>query len=573
MGWKCVVEPAHMWWLDTLVQISLFRMLHEKDNPNILENVDGSVNKHQMSRSKFFLIAFFCSFLWYLFPGYLFQTLRNISWVCWVFPHSVTAHQIGSGRQGLGVGALTLDWSVVAFLSSPLISPFFVIANVFLGYFVANYIVIPISYWVLNVYNAKTFPIYSMDFFTANGKKYNISAVVDHKLELDIEQYRKQGEIHLSLVFSLAFGFGFATLASTVTQVALFYGREIYECYWASSKAKKDLHTKLMKSYKDVPSWWFYVLLVVTMLVSVFLCIFLEKEIQMPFWAFLLAAALAFSFTLPISIITATTNRTPGLNVITQYIMGVIYPGRPIANVCFKVYGYVSMTQAIAFLSDFKLGHYMKIPPRSIFLVQLLGTMITSTVNMIVAWWLLHLDGMCNPDKLSNSPWTCPVDHIFFDASVIWGLIGSKRIFGKESNYSELNWFFLAGLLGPVVVWGCHKAFPKYSWIPLIKLPVILGAAAQMARVSALNYNSWILVGTTFNFFVFKYRKKWWQRYNYILSAALDAGVAFMVVFLYFTLGIENKTISWWGNNNPEHCDLALCPIAKGVTVDGCPVF
>lgn len=50
--------------------------------------------------------------------------------------------------------------------------------------------------------------------------------------------------------------------------------------------------------------------------------------------------------------------------------MGVILPGRPIANVCFKVYGYMSMTQAISFLSDFKLGHYMKIPPRSMFLVQ-----------------------------------------------------------------------------------------------------------------------------------------------------------------------------------------------------------
>ena len=50
--------------------------------------------------------------------------------------------------------------------------------------------------------------------------------------------------------------------------------------------------------------------------------------------------------------------------------MGLIYPGRPIANVCFKTYGYISMTQAVSFLSDFKLGHYMKIPPRSMFVVQ-----------------------------------------------------------------------------------------------------------------------------------------------------------------------------------------------------------
>lgn len=62
--------------------------------------------------------------------------------------------------------------------------------------------------------------------------------------------------------------------------------------------------------------------------------------------------------------------QVPGLNVITEYMMGYILPGQPIANVCFKTYGYISMTQAVSFLQDFKLGHYMKIPPRSMFIVQ-----------------------------------------------------------------------------------------------------------------------------------------------------------------------------------------------------------
>lgn len=80
--------------------------------------------------------------------------------------------------------------------------------------------------------------------------------------------------------------------------------------------------------------------------------------------------------------------QTPGLNIITEYIMGLIYPGKPIANVCFKVYGYMSMSQAVSFLSDFKLGHYMKIPPRSMFLVQVhnvLPTNMTSTIYKLRA--------------------------------------------------------------------------------------------------------------------------------------------------------------------------------------------
>ncbi|XP_019164534.1 PREDICTED: oligopeptide transporter 4-like [Ipomoea nil] len=573
-GWagllrKYVVEPAHMWWPSNLVQISLFRTLHEEEN-------EEDDKKRHMSRSKFFVIALTCSFCWYLFPGYLFQSLQSISWVCWAFPRSVTAQQIGSGMNGLGLGALTLDWSTIAsFLFSPLVSPFFAIANVFVGYVIAMYVVIPVFYWGFNVYNAKNFPIYSSDLFTAQGQMYNISAIVNERFELDEGGYAKQGKIHLSIMFStLTYGFGFATVASTLSHVGVFYGREIYDRYRASSNEKVDIHTRLMRKYKDIPSWWFYLLLLVTMIVSLAMCIFLKEEVQMPYWGLLLAAAVAFIFTLPISIITATTNLTPGLNIITEYIMGVIYPGRPIANVCFKTYGYMSMAQAVSFLSDFKLGHYMKIPPRSMFLVQFLGTIIAGTTNILVAWWLLHsIDNICHQDKFSNSPWTCPGSHVFYDASVIWGLVGPKRIFGSLGDYSALNWFFLGGILGPVLIWLLHKAFPSQTWITLINLPVLLGATSQIPPATSLNYTSWILVGTVFNFFVFRYRKKWWQRYNYILSAALDAGVAFMAVFLYFTVGLENKNVSWWGTNDPEHCDLATCPTAKGILVEGCPTF
>ncbi|XP_076899557.1 oligopeptide transporter 4-like [Bidens hawaiensis] len=579
-GWagllrKYVVEPSHMWWPSTLVQISLFRALHDKDDDD--KDPNNTDNKKRMSRSKFFVIVLVCSFLYYLLPGFFFQTLQSISWVCWAFPKSVTAHQLGSGFSGLGIGAFSLDWATTAsFLFSPLISPFFAIVNVFLGYFLIIYIVMPISYWGLNVYHAKNFPIYSSDLFTDNGQLYDITQIVNDKFEIDYNQYAKQGHVNLSTFFALTYGFGFATIASTLTHVGLFYGKEIYERYKASTKGKTDVHTRLMKNYKDIPAWWFYVLLAITLMVSLALTIFMKHQVQMPFWGLIAAAVMAFVFTLPISIITATTNQTPGLNIITEYAMGLVYPGKPIANVCFKTYGYMSMLQAISFLSDFKLGHYMKIPPRSMFLVQFLGTIIAGTVNLSVAWYMLsNVDQICHPDTNSNSPWTCPNDHVFFDASVIWGLVGPRRIFGHLGHYGALNWFFLGGFVGPIIVWICHKMFPSVSWIPLINLPVLLGATAYMPPATAVNYNSWILVGAIFNFFVFRYRKMWWKRYNYILSAALDAGVAFMAVLLYFTTGIENKSVHWWGTDNPQHCDLAKCPTAKGIIPpnDACPVF
>lgn len=167
-----------------------------------------------------------CSFLWYSVPDFFFQSLQSISWVCWVFPKSVTAQQLGSGFNGLGFGALTLDWSVVAsFLFSPLICPFFAIVNVFVGYFLIIYIVMPICYWGLNAYNARTFPIFSSDLFTYQGQSYNTSAIVTKNLEIDLMQYEKQGKVYLSSFFAITYGFGFAAIAATLTHVAFFHGK------------------------------------------------------------------------------------------------------------------------------------------------------------------------------------------------------------------------------------------------------------------------------------------------------------------------------------------------------------
>lgn len=202
---------------------------------------------------------------------------------------------------------------------------------------------------------------------------------------------------------------------------------------------------------------------------------------------------------------------------------------------------------------------------------QLLGTLIAGTINMSVAWWLLtNIDNICQDTLLpKNSPWTCPGKRVFFDASVIWGLVGPKRMFGELGNYNAQNWFFLGGLIAPIIVWFLHKAFPKQSWIKLINIPVLLGATANMPPATPLNFNSWIFFGIMFNFFIYKYQKKWWQKYNYVFSAALDAGLAFMGVFIYFCLG--KVEVNWWGTGG-EYCDLASCPTSKGISVEGCPL-
>lgn len=183
------------------------------------------------------------------------------------------------------------------------------------------------------------------------------------------------------------------------------------------------------------------------------------------------------------------------------------------------------------------------------------------------------IENICDIEALHpESPWTCPKFRVTFDSSVIWGLIGPERLFGPGAMYRNLVWLFLIGAVLPLPVWILSKIFPDKKWIPLINIPVISYGFAGMPPATPTNIASWIITGTIFNYFVFKYRKTWWQRYNYVLSAALDAGTAFMGVLLFFALQNEGKNVTWWGSK-PDHCPLASCPTAPGIVVEGCPVF
>lgn len=70
-----------------------------------------------------------------------------------------------------------------------------------------------------------------------------------------------------------------------------------------------DVHSRLMQKYKHVPEWWFQVILLGTIVLSLFACEYYKDQLQLPWWGVLLACAVALVFTLPIGVISATTNQ------------------------------------------------------------------------------------------------------------------------------------------------------------------------------------------------------------------------------------------------------------------------
>lgn len=90
---------------------------------------------------------------------------------------------------------------------------------------------------------------------------------------------------------------------------------------WLLSKSafqekRMDIHTKLMRRYKQVPEWWFICILIANIGTTIFACEYYNEELQLPWWGVLFACSIAFFFTLPIGIIKATTNQVCGFNTL-----------------------------------------------------------------------------------------------------------------------------------------------------------------------------------------------------------------------------------------------------------------
>ncbi|CAI9087120.1 OLC1v1021112C1 [Oldenlandia corymbosa var. corymbosa] len=569
-GWagmlrKYLVEPAEMWWPSNLAQVSLFRALHEKEERK----------KKGVTRMQFFLMFMAVSFAYYTFPGYLFPLLTFFSWTCWLFPRSVTAQQIGSGYHGLGLGAFSLDWAgIAAYHGSPLVTPWVSILNIAFGFILFIYVIFPVCYWKFNTFEARRFPIFSNQLFDSQGQNYDVTKILNSQFELDTAAFQKRGPLYMCSMYAMSLGSGFARTSSVFMHVAIFHGRDIWKTFVGCSKNMKlDIHARLMKNnYKGVPEWWFLIILTSSVGLSLLVSVTLKQDLQLPWWGFLFAAGLAWLLTLPVGVIQATTNQQPGYDIVAQLMIGYLLPGKPIANLLFKVYGKASILHALTFLSDLKLGHYMKIPPRSMFTVQLVGSLVASLANLGIGWWMLgSIPNICDVEVLHpDSPWTCPRFRVMFDTTVVWGLLGPERLFGPKGLYKNMIWLFPLGALLPLLVWVATKTFPKQKWIPLINIPLITCGFVGIPPAAPTNIASWILVGMVFNHLLFKYQKGWWQKYNYVLSSALDAGTAFMGVLIFFALQNSGKNLKWWGTQ-PDHCPLATCPTSPGIVVSGCP--
>ncbi|KAI0167937.1 OPT family small oligopeptide transporter [Pestalotiopsis sp. NC0098] len=537
---KFLVYPASMIWPGNLVSVVLMNAMYEKHAP-----LDPTIIGGNMPRYRWFAYITLGAFLYYFIPGFFAQFLSVFAFPTWLAPNNPIVNQLFGGTTGLSLLPITFDWTQIAgYIGSPLIPPWHAIANTLIGV-VVFFIGLASAFHYSGVWYSQFLPMSDSSTYDNTGSPYNTTRILTPQLTLDEEAYKNYSPLFISTTFAMAYGLSFAAIASLIVYTYLHHSKTIWRQYKNSTTEKPDIHMKLMRKYKEAPTWW-YMSLFVIMLGLGFVTV-LAYPTNLNWWSFLLAVAISFTFSLPIGIIQAVTNNQIGLNVLTEFVYGYIQPGRPLALMIFKTFGYITMSQALSFVSDLKFGHYMKIPPRTMFMSQVVATTFSCFIQIAVLNFALNnIDGVCTPTQPEH--FTCPGGRVFFSASVIWGLIGPARIFSPGQIYSGLFWFFLLGAITPVIIFFAAKKWPK-SPIKYLMAPVIFGGAGAIPPATPLNYLSWGIVGFVFQYLIKNRHFGWWSRLNFLTSSGLDLGLALstLVIFFAFTLNNINPP-AWWGN-------------------------
>ncbi|KAI9326449.1 OPT oligopeptide transporter protein-domain-containing protein [Zopfochytrium polystomum] len=292
--------------------------------------------------------------------------------------------------------------------------------------------------FVLSVISAPTGPLNRLRLYDMRSLSSHISPLEALDLSLLFpslrwfsilleDLYEKLHPVRIAPSFALEYLASFIVFGSSLVHVGLWYGEE----NWRRSRTAmrnldtSNVHARMMDVHPDVPDLWYIILLAVH--------------------SFLYANRPS---------VVAISGQQIGLNVMSEFLTG-----SSSSAVAFKTLSYMSMSQGLLLVADLKLGHYLKMRPRTMFVVQLTSTLIA---NIYVV----------PGDPTSGKAWKLQVDqrdrwasnfNVFLNAGAIWGAIGLACFFDRGSPYVTTVWGFLVGVLAPIFPFVSTSAYMAFT--------------------------------------------------------------------------------------------------------------
>ncbi|GME41075.1 opt oligopeptide transporter [Neofusicoccum parvum] len=504
------------------------------------------------------------------------------NWIAWIAPENFNLTAITGVKKGLGFNPLpTFDWNVATHNIDPLVIPFAVTLNTFIGCFLGGITLIGLYY--TNTYHTGYLPINTNSMFNHYAKSYNVSAVLDDRGWLDEEKYQAYSPVYLAASSLTMYWWAFAVYPAAVSYAIMYHRQDIalgfrslFRGYKKTAEEFKDIHTKLMAAYKEgmcvpsflwssltsaaVPEWWYAILNVFAIVLGVGAVAGWPTYTNVGVVFF--GIGLALVFVIPTGIIKATTGIDVEYNYLAEFIGGAWLPGNALAMNFFKCYGYVTTAHALAFANDLKLAHYVKIPPRTTFWAQCAATLVSAFVcTGVMNFQMRNIHDICESDQ--KDKFTCPGVNTYFTAAVLFGSMGARKVFGKGGQYTALLSAFPVGAAVPIIFFLIQRRLPKTHWFRRAHpIPLLNGGSLWSPYNIAYMWPA-VLPGWLSMVYIRRRYLNFWAKYNYVLSAALSTAIAISAVIIFFAVEYHGYAIDWWGNSPDSGCESSTCTRLK----------
>ncbi|KAJ7116417.1 OPT oligopeptide transporter [Mycena epipterygia] len=548
-----LVYPTYAFYPNYISVVNLLQSLHWR----------GTLNA---KKRRFFWIVFAAIFFWEWIPQYPFPLLTAISIICLADNgrHEFVRNLFGAGSSNEGIGMLSVStsWTLIT-QGTPLVWPLQTQINSYIGMWI-GYIVLTTCYYS-NVFNGRNLPFMSTSLFSDEGDTYNQSMVITADYKLNATALETVGLPRYSTTYAISQLCYNLSLGSAVTTIFIWHWPELKAAFGGLRFLQRghadvdDPHYKEMQKYAEVPQWVYAALFFTSIGVGIG-CSYAGPNgtVLMPAWSIIFFTFFSAIISIVLGFITATTGFSISIKYAIQIMAAFIHPGQPIPVMYANLYGNSTSFQTLYLLQGTSLTlnaitflTYTKLPPRITFAVQMAGSIVGAIFNYT------SLDGLFNSTIVlilftSRVNWWCP--YSFIGASIAMGALG-KELFAFGKPYWLIPFAMFLGLFMPLPFWLVWKyCDPKSKLAKSLKylnLPIILLYIGYLPYSVNGQWTSCMIIGVYSQWWLRTRRPKWFAKYNYIMSAALDGGSQVILFILSFAVfGASGNAVSfpfWWG--------------------------
>lgn len=520
-----LVYPSEMVYWGSLPMVDLFQAFHWEKS-------------FSTKRVKAFWYSLLGMSLYEAIPAYMFPTLNSISIPCFASMHAPVRMQqtltniFGGalGNEGMGLLSLSFDWQYItsAAVSYPLIMQ----ANMWVGILICYAAMVIIYYQ--NFWNSKALPFMSTNLYTANGSDYNQTAVFVNGI-LDKPELDAYGYPYVTGAYAWSLLTNNAAIGGLVAHVILFYGKQVLKGIRESKdQSIPDRHYQATRKYPDAPAWWYYILLGVSFIFG--LIVVITQHTTLPVWGYIIAL-LVGTVVAPFSgVLYAILGTGISTGPLTKMIAGALIPGRPLANLYFFGWSHSTIAQAINLSNDLKLGQYLKIPPRAMFITQVLGTVFGAFLNYAVASSIIKSKFDLLLSTTGSYVWSGAYYQQLNASAVTWSMV--KYMYGPGTSYFIVPMATLVGMAIVIAHWVFSRFVPKIGSFDVrdLNLPIIMLYSAYVTVGQNSPVTTYVIVGFISQAIVRTRYPGWFKKFNYVIGAGLDGGSLFVIFILSFAV-------------------------------------